>query len=177
MDIEIPLNRRSLLLALGLIVGLVLLFLFARTTPRYIEPARIWSVVQAEASARDLDPRFVFAIVMAESSGNANAESDVARGLMQLTEDTWRETTDAPYHRAFDWPTNLAVGTQHLANLRDRLTAGDRFSYARLAVAYRYGMTALANRDYDVRRFRRPHNAIYRDLFAGRLPPLSDWGV
>jgi soluble lytic murein transglycosylase-like protein len=174
---EIPLTRRTLLLFFAGLAALVLLFRLGHRTPRYIEAERIWSVVRAEATARGLDPHFVFAIVMAESSGNAHAESNVARGMMQLTADTWAETTDLPYSRAFDWPTNIAVGCQRLANLRERLEARGRFTYPALAATYRYGFSAVVRREFDLARLPTTRNRIYRELFAGRVPPLADLGL
>jgi len=154
-----------------------MLFWWGRQTPRYIEPERIWSVARGEAQSRGLDPRFVFAIVMAESGGNANAQSDVARGMMQLTADTWAATTEIPYNRAYDWPTNLSVGTQHLADLRDRLEAKGRFTYPRLAVAYRYGYGAILKRKFEVSHFQNSSNRIYRRLFRGTIPEPSELGL
>ena len=177
MTIEIPLNSRTLAAAAGILVAVVLLFVFGRQTPRYIEPSRVWSVVRHEAGAVGIDPRFVFAIAMAESSFNANAETDVARGMMQLTYDTWVETTDLPYSRAYDWPTCVKVGAHRLAYLRKRLEVEGQFSYPRLAAAYRYGFTALVRKDYDVNQMPSTRNAVYRELLAGRIPDPAGFGA
>lgn len=177
MVVEIPLNRKTSSAAAAILVVLVLLFVLGRRTPRYIEPSRVWSVVESEAREANLDPRFIFAIAMAESSFNANAETDVARGMMQLTYDTWAETTDVPYSRAYDWPTCVKVGTHRLAHLRQRLEAKGKFTYPRLAAAYRYGFSALARRKYDISRLPSTRNKIYQTLLAGEFPDPARFGA
>ncbi|MFP4281988.1 MAG: transglycosylase SLT domain-containing protein [Opitutales bacterium] len=174
---EIPLNRKTAALGLSALVGLVLLFWFSRQSERYIPPDRVLAKAHREAKRHDLDPHFIFALAVAESTLNAHATSSVARGMMQLTRPTWEETTHRPYIQAFDWGVNMAVAAEHLADLRSRLADQGRFTYPRLAAAYRYGLGALARNDYDVSRFGEPPNLIYRELFRGQIPSPRDYGA
>lgn len=170
MTFDVPLNRRSLIAAFVVLAVCVLVFYFGQRVPRYVDAERVWKVVQRESAKQELDPRFVFAIVMAESSLNARADSGQARGMMQMTPGTWGETTDEPYGKAWDWPSAIRVGTQHLGDLRARLEAETSFSYPRLAAAYRYGYYGLKAKEFDVAAMPVPRNRIYRELFEGRIP-------
>ncbi len=173
MVFEIPLNRKTLIAALILLVGCVLVLYFGQRTPHPIDSAAVWEVVQKEAQAHDLDPAFVYAIARAESSLDAHADSGVARGMMQITKGTWGETTDIPYRKAYHWPTSIRVGTRHLAELRDRLESENAFSYARLAAAYRYGYYGLKRVGFAVEKLDTPRNHIYRQLFLEEIPEPS----
>ena len=123
-----------------------------------------------------LEPSFVYAICHAESSLNANAESSVARGLMQLTEAAWIDVTDLHYRQAFDWETNAEVGMLYLQRLKRMLEKQKVFSYPRLAASYRYGFGALRREKFMVSRLKTPVNRIYRKLFAGDVSPVTPPG-
>ena len=119
-----------------------------------------------------LDPKFVYAICHAESSLDANAETSVARGMMQLTEAAWVDVTDLHYRQAFDWETNVEVGMLYLKRLKGMLESQEVFSYPRLAASYRFGYGALRKEKFMVSRLQTPVNRIYRKLFAGDMAPV-----
>ena len=139
----------------------------------FISDEKVWEKVSYKASASGLSPTFVFAICHAESSLNANAESSVARGMMQLTEAAWQDVTKLHYRQAFEWETNVEVGILYLERLKGMLESVDLFSYPRLAASYRYGFGALRKEKFMVSRMKTPINRIYRKLFAGNLEPVS----
>ena len=69
---------------------------------------KVWKHVQKYATRAGLDPHFrVCNLCNAESSLDANAQTHVARGMMQLTEPAWQDATRKSYSRAFDWETNV----------------------------------------------------------------------
>ena len=119
-----------------------------------------------------LEPKFVYAICHAESSLDANAETSVARGMMQLTEAAWKDVSELHYRQAFDWETNTEVGMLYLERLKRMLEKQKVFSYSRLAASYRYGFGALRREKFMVSRLKTPVNRIYRKLFAGDLAPV-----
>ena len=139
----------------------------------YVPKEKVWSKIDAEAPALGLDPKFVYAICHAESSLDANAESSVARGMMQLTEAAWVDVTELHYRQAFDWETNVEVGMLYLKRLKGMLERQGVFSYPRLAASYRFGYGALRKEKFMVSRLPTPVNRIYRKLFAGDMAPVS----
>ena len=139
----------------------------------FISEQKVWDKIYSEAPARGLIPSFIFAICHAESSLNANAESSVARGMMQLTEAAWQDVTKLHYRQAFEWETNVEVGILYLERLKGMLESVNLFSYPRLAASYRYGFGALRKEKFMVSRMKTPVNRIYRKLFAGELAPVS----
>lgn len=138
----------------------------------YISEDKVWYKIEKEAPLNGLSSSFVYAICHAESSLNANAESSVARGMMQLTEAAWLDATDLHYRQAFEWETNVEVGILYLAKLKGILERNNVFSYPRLAASYRYGYGALRKEKFMVSRMKTPVNRIYRKLFAGDLSPI-----
>ena len=139
----------------------------------FIPKEEVWKKINLEVRAKGLNPNFVYAICHAESSLNANAESSVARGMMQLTEAAWQDVTKLHYRQAFDWETNVEVGILYLEKLKSMLESVDLFSYPRLAASYRYGYGALRKEKFMVSRLKTPINRIYRKLFAGELSPVE----
>jgi soluble lytic murein transglycosylase-like protein len=115
----------------------------------------------------------VYAICHAESSLDANAESSVAKGMMQLTEAAWSDVTKLHYRQAFEWETNVEVGMLYLQRLKQMLESQALFSYPRLAASYRYGYGALRKEKFMVSRLKTPINRIYRKLFAGNIKPVE----
>jgi hypothetical protein len=91
---------------------------------------------------------------------------------MQLSRPAWKEVSDLPYHRAWDWRINLQVAVQYLLWIRERLEANGQMDYTRMAAAYRYGYYALDGVSYDLSRLPPPHNTIYQKLFAGQTMPV-----
>ncbi len=138
-----------------------------------LDPALVWESVREESAKVGLDPGFVYAIVWAESSLDPRARTDVARGLMQLTEGAWEMVTTRPYSRAFHWRTNLRVGVAYLAYNRDFLIREGVFNYPRLAAAYRFGRNRLAREGYDLTRLPEPKNRIYAAIFNGNIRPVA----
>ena len=139
----------------------------------FIDEKVVWEKIQKEAPELGLDPGFVYAICHAESSLNANAESSIAKGLMQLTEPAWSDVTKLHYRTAFQWETNIEVGMLYLKRLKGMLESVDLFTYPRLAASYRYGYGALRQEQFMVSRMKTPINRIYRKLFAGQLSPVT----
>ena len=139
----------------------------------FIDEKRVWSKIKKEAPELGLEPSFVYAICHAESSLNANAETSVAKGMMQLTEAAWSDVTTLHYRTAFQWETNIEVGMLYLNRLKGMLESVDRFNYPRLAASYRYGYGALRQEQFMVSRMKTPINRIYRKLFAGQLSPVA----
>jgi soluble lytic murein transglycosylase-like protein len=142
----------------------------------YIAKEKVWGKISREAPGMGLEPKFVYAICHAESSLNANAESSVARGMMQLTEGAWKDVTKLHYRQAFDWETNTEVGMLYLKRLKGMLEKQKVFSYPRLAASYRYGFARLRREKFMVSRMPTPVNRIYRKLFAGELAPVRPPG-
>ena len=139
----------------------------------YISNDEVWQKISREAPKHGLEPTFVYAICHAESSLNANAESSVAKGMMQLTEAAWSDVTKLHYRQAFEWETNVEVGMLYLQRLKGMLESQNLFSYPRLAASYRYGYGALRKEQFMVSRLKTPINRIYRKLFAGNLKPVE----
>ena len=83
----------------------------------FIPEKTVWAKIKKEAFSHGLNPSFVYAICHAESSLNANEESSVARGMMQLTEAAWQDVTELHYRQAFEWETNVEVGSLSVGRL------------------------------------------------------------
>jgi soluble lytic murein transglycosylase-like protein len=139
----------------------------------YIAEEQVWEKIVKEAPGYGLEPTFVYAVCHAESSLDANAESSVAKGMMQLTEAAWSDVTKLHYRQAFEWETNVEVGMLYLQRLKGMLESQALFSYPRLAASYRYGYGALRKEKFMVSRLKTPINRIYRKLFAGNLKPVE----
>ena len=139
----------------------------------YIPAEKVWPKVKKEADKYGLDPAFVYAVCHAESSLDANAETSVARGMMQLTEGAWQDVTDKSYRLAFNWETNVEVGVGYLGKLKGMLNKVKKFSYPRLAASYRYGFAALRRQGFLVSKMKTPKNRIYRKIFAGNIRPVK----
>lgn len=139
----------------------------------FIDEKKVWAKIKKEAPELGLDPGFVYAICHAESSLDANAESSIAKGIMQLTEPAWSDVTNLHYRTAFQWETNIEVGMLYLKRLKEMLESVNMFNYPRLAASYRYGYGALRKEQYMVSRMKTPINRIYRKLFAGQLSPVA----
>ncbi|MEC7401685.1 MAG: transglycosylase SLT domain-containing protein [Verrucomicrobiota bacterium] len=160
-------------LALGsFAVGVLVSCRYLDSDANYIAEDLVWKKIKEEAPLHGLNPHFVYAICHAESSLDANAESSVARGMMQLTEAAWTDVTDLHYRQAFDWRTNVEVGMLYLKRLQEILDRNEVFTYPRLAASYRYGYGALRKEKYMVSRLKPPLNRIYRKLFAGETAPV-----
>jgi soluble lytic murein transglycosylase-like protein len=138
-----------------------------------VPPWRVWREVQGQARAAAIDPGFVYAIIWAESSLRPDAQSNVARGLMQLTEEAWSMVNSRPYWQAWDWRINISVGIDYLKYCRERLESANQFSYPLLAASYRYGPNHVKEMGYDLNRIKKPDNPIYTALFAGEMRPVE----
>ena len=169
LNLKIPIFLITSVLSLVLLLGCK----YLDRDANFISDEKVWEKVSAKAPASGLDPTFVYAICHAESSLNANAESSVARGMMQLTEAAWQDVTKLHYRQAFEWETNVEVGILYLERLKGMLESVDLFSYPRLAASYRYGFGALRKEKFMVSRMKTPINRIYRKLFAGDMAPVS----
>lgn len=159
-------------LLFGLCVSMVGCRFFDQNA-NYITKELVWKKIITEAPKHHLEPTFVYAICHAESSLDANAESSVAKGMMQLTEAAWSDVTKLHYRQAFEWETNVEVGMLYLQRLKQMLESQALFSYPRLAASYRYGYGALRREKFMVSRLETPINRIYRKLFAGNINPVE----
>ena len=162
------------------IVFLLVCFAFLSGGCKYFDPdanfideKKVWAKIEKEAPELGLVPSFVYAICHAESSLNANAETSIAKGMMQLTEAAWSDVTKLHYRQAFEWETNVEIGMLYLQRLKGMLESQALFSYPRLAASYRYGYGALRKEKFMVSRLKTPINRIYRKLFAGNLKPVE----
>ena len=158
---------------LGSLLGLISSCGVIDRGKNFIPAEKVWPKVKKEAGKHGLDPAFVYAICHAESSLNGNAETSVARGMMQLTEGAWKDVTDKSYRLAFNWETNVEVGTGYLGKLKGMLHKAKVFTYPRLAASYRYGFAALRRQGFLVSKMKTPKNRIYRKIFAGEIRPVK----
>lgn len=161
----------GLLMAAGVVVLGLANFNCSTVSPKpnYVPRDHVWRHVQREASRNDLDPGFVYAIIAAESSFNSRAHNQQARGMMQLTPAAWDDVTDLSFRRAWDWRTNVSVGTDYLGLLKKQLEADRRFSYPLLAASYRYGYGHVRSVSYNLNRLPATRNRIYQELFRGSV--------
>ena len=121
----------------------------------------------------DIDANLAYAIAMAESSLNPNAKTHVARGMMQITEETWNTISNQPYSEAWDWKSNVEAGVAYLAFCKKILQAQGQFDHAHLAAAYHYGPNALKRKQFDIKQLKPTNNAIYKKIFAGYAPEVA----
>lgn len=162
------------LVALTLLFGILVVVLGEWTRPpRYIPRAEVWRVVEREAAKHGLAPDFVMAIVAAESSFNARARNQDARGLMQMRPIAWREVSDKPRWRAWRWQEDIEVGTAYLGFLKTFLEREGQFSYPLLAASYRYGPSRVKRSGFRLEALPVTRNEIYRELFRGNASPVA----
>ena len=129
--------------------------------------------MQKYATRAGLDPHFVYAICNAESSLDANAQTHVARGMMQLTEPAWQDATRKSYSRAFDWETNVETGILPCQGQGDAHQGGSVQLCRRLSACYLYGFDRLRKERFYVGKMPRPENLIYQKLFDGNVAPVK----
>ena len=115
---------RPVVAILAVVIGCVLFALGYRVFLRQVYPVQYRDMIVENAQANGLDPAWVCAVVRTESSFDPMAVSGVgARGLMQLTEETyeWVKSqmgeTSGSYDDMFDPATNIRYGTFLLARL------------------------------------------------------------
>ncbi len=136
--------------------------------------AEIWAAIQQPAARYRIDPAFIYALVAAESNFDPHAANGEARGLLQLKPAAWHAVSRDPYEPAvWDWRANLAAGIDYLAYSRSYLHRKTTFSYPLLLAAFHYGLDYVEERGFDVKRVPVPDNAIYCQLWAGNLAPVS----
>jgi soluble lytic murein transglycosylase-like protein len=134
----------------------------------------VWAAIQPLAAARHIDPLFVYAMVKAESNFDPHATRGDGKGLMQVKPRAWRSVTRLPYESmVWNWRTNLAVGIEHLAALRDELTAKGTFSYPLLWASYDYGIDYVAEHRYEMSWIPRPSDPIADKLRSGVVHPMD----
>ncbi len=156
-------------------------FLSAPPSPPAGQPApteeNIWRLLEHDAPAYGLDPRFVFALVKAESRFDPYAFNLGARGLLQIRPDAWYDTSDESFHEAWNWEKNTRAALKYLAWCRDYLNRRQAFSLPLLAACYHYGVGEVSDADFQIKNLPRPKNAIYRELFAGNVAPVPAPGA
>ncbi len=102
------------------------IYLGTRTARRSAYPRGYAPMIEEQSAKAGVDTMLLYAVVRCESGFDPEAVSSVgARGLMQLTEDTfdwvcWRLGEERSYDEAFDPEINLRFGTYLLAYLLDR---------------------------------------------------------
>jgi soluble lytic murein transglycosylase-like protein len=156
-----------------LVIVIALTFWNQQRLPQHIDSSAVRRVVDREARKHNLNSEFVFAIVFAESSFNAHADSGAARGIMQVSPVAWQQMTHLPYHKAYDWRLNIAVGTAYLGWLKERLEKQNRFSYPLLAASYHHGPGAVRAANYDLSLLPPTRNLTYREIYQGRIPQIQ----
>lgn len=144
-----------------------------RRSANRIPEERVWDYIQMRSPEHGQEPRLVYAIAWAESSLNANAENGHARGLMQITERTWKDMTDWPFEMAWDYYSNIEVALDYLEYCESLLRRRDQFSYELLAASYRYGPQEVRRSQYKIENLEVPSNEIYREIFAGNVFPVK----
>jgi soluble lytic murein transglycosylase-like protein len=150
-------------------------FLFPNIPWRYKKPnaQEVYEHIVKTCETYNIDPAFVYAIAMAESSLNPTAKTNVARGMMQLTEDAWNAVSNKHYSHAWDWKTNIEAGIAYLDFCKKILVRHGQFNHANLAAAYHYGPNALKNKQFDVSALKPSKNAVYKKLFTGCSPEMA----
>ncbi|MCQ2771608.1 MAG: lytic transglycosylase domain-containing protein [Clostridia bacterium] len=99
-------------------------------------------------SRYDVDPLLVLAIISVESSYNSQADSGVAKGLMQIRPETYngdikmrvREFADKDESILFDPDSNVLCGTYYLYRLSKSFE-----NVNEIIVAYNWGITNVLN--------------------------------
>jgi soluble lytic murein transglycosylase-like protein len=135
--------------------------------------ANVWHLLEREAPAYGLDPRFVYALVQAESRFDPYAFNLGARGLFQIRPDAWYDMSEEPFREAWNWEKNTRTALKYLAWCRDYLNRHQAFSLPLLAACYHYGVGEVSDADFQIKNLPRPKNAIYRELFAGNAAPIK----
>lgn len=120
-------GRRALPVCLALL-AVCGVFFAAHAAARAAYPRDYAAMIEEQSERQGLDPMLLYAVVRCESSFRADAVSSIgARGLMQLTEETfdwvrWRlgEEEVTVYDDAFDPETNLRYGAYLLSYLLEK---------------------------------------------------------
>lgn len=120
-----------------------LLFNIEEVSKKYIYPTGYSEYVEAAAAETGIDKYLIYAVIKTESGFNEKAVSDVgARGLMQLTEDTYEwvkfrmgDERDISYEDMFDPKYNIEYGSYLIKLLyeeyRDETTAAAAYHSGR----------------------------------------------
>lgn len=118
-----------------------------------------------EINKNPVNYNFIDKLIDKESTNNPHAESNKgARGLMQIMEPTWKETTkelygtEITYDKAFDPKTNKEVGLAYLTKLdnilSERLEEYSQMTVKekqkKIAAAYNGGITRLLEYKGDI---------------------------
>jgi len=141
--------------------------------PHRIPDLVVWNYLSARAIEHDLDPQFVYALAWAESSLDANAENESARGIMQVTKSTWSDMTNLPFEMAWDYKTNIDVAVDYLVFCKALLMKHQQFNLPLLAASYRYGPYKVKRKKYRISELEVPTNDIYRSIFQGQIHPIQ----
>ena len=137
--------------------------------------AEIWAAIQQQAQRYRIDPELIYALVAAESAFDPSAHNGEARGLLQLKPAAWAAVSTEPYEpTVWAWRSNLEAGIDYLAFTRSALQRRSdvEFSYPLLLAAFNHGFEYVEARGFEVGRLECPDNAVYRELWAGRLSPV-----
>jgi len=96
--------------------------------------------------SESVDPYVVFAVTKIESSGNPEADSGYARGLMQMSKIALKDVnnnygTNYEYNDLFKPEINLIAGSRYLSMLSSRLYKGDHLFHMQFVLlAYAWGI-------------------------------------
>ena len=173
--IVLALKRDRRWQVLGLVFFLLLLvqaWQWFTRPPAVVPEHLVWQEAERLGERYEIEPGFIAAITFAESSFNANARNQGARGIMQITRPAWEEVSDKPFWRAWNWRVNMRVGVKYLDFSRSRLEENGRFSYPLLAASYRFGPGAVRAAGYRIDELPQSRNRIYQELFGGATNPL-----
>ena len=154
-------NKRVLVAALTvagfLLVAVVLFFLLQEPIKEQLYPQKYGQLVERYAQQNELEPTLVYAVIYTESRFRPDAESNVgARGLMQLTEETFDwvkyrldEPKEVTFDAMYDPETNIRYGSYLLGYLNKELG-----NQKNTLCAYHAGMNIvkkwLADKEYSL---------------------------
>lgn len=118
--------KKKILIFIIALILMALGFLSYKIIDHYMYPTTYIDYVSKYSKDSGLPKSLVFAVIHTESSFNPNAESDIgARGLMQITEDTFEwvkfrmNDTETTYDDLYDPETNIKYGSWLLKLLKD----------------------------------------------------------
>lgn len=147
----------AITVAVVILVVVVLFFLLREPIIEQLYPVEYEQLVKQYAQINDIEPTLVYAVIYTESCFKPEAESNIgARGLMQLTEETFdwvkyrlHDPEELTFDKMYDPETNIRYGTYLLGYLKKEYG-----SQRNILCAYHAGINIvkkwLANKEYSL---------------------------
>lgn len=144
-------------MAVVILVVVALFFLLREPIIERLYPIKYEQWVEKYAQDNGVEPTLVYAVIYTESRFKSDAESNIgARGLMQLTEETFDwvkyrldDTEEVTFDKMYDPETNIRYGTYLLGYLKNEF--GNRRN---ILCGYHAGINIvkkwLANKEYSL---------------------------